>query len=86
MANKIILIREGVISSWAKDGFTFGMLAALPIINHRFAGGSGWIYFCIALSWLIIVLSRASGVRKKAEMTPVEAKHWLDENFPEYRA
>ena len=85
MSNKVILIREGVLSSWAKDCFTLVILVALPIINHRFAGGSGWIYFCIAMSWLMIVFSRASGIRKKAEMTPLEAKRWLADNYPEPR-
>ena len=84
--DKIILLREGVLQSWLKDGFTFGMLSALPWFNHQYCGGSGWINMTIALMWIIVILGRASETRRKSEMTPAEAKAWLAEHYPDDRA
>ncbi len=80
---KIILLREGVLQSWLKDGFTLGMLAALPWFNHAYCGGSGWINMAIAFGWFFTVFARASGLRRKSEMTPAEARAWLDEHHPD---
>lgn len=82
MADKIIILREGVISSWLKDGFTIVMLAVLPWFNHAYAGGSGWIYAAISFGWFIAIISRASGMKAKATKTPAEARAWLEANHP----
>jgi hypothetical protein len=82
-AAKIILVRESVWKSWARDGFTFGWLAVLPWFNHTYGGGSGWIYCAIAFAWFITLVARASGQRAKMTMTPAEVRAWLDANHPE---
>lgn len=82
MADKIIILREGVISSWLKDSFTIVMLAVLPWFNHAYAGGSGWIYAAIGLGWFIAIISRASGMKAKATKTPSELRAWLDAVYP----
>lgn len=82
MAEKIILLREGVVSSWLKDSFTLAMLAGLPWFNHTYAGGSGWIYAAIAFAWFIALFSRASGTKARATKSPAELRAWLDEHHP----
>lgn len=81
--SKVILLREGVLQSWLRDGVSFGMLGALPWFNYTYCGGSGWINMAIAFAWFIAVLARASGERRKCEMTPTEAKAWLAVHYPD---
>lgn len=85
MADKIIIFRESVLTSWLRDGFTLGMLAVLPWFNHAYAGGSAWIYAAIAVAWFFSIFSRASGARAKAEMSPDQIRAWLDEKHPAIR-
>lgn len=82
MADKVILLREGVLKSWLSDTFTFAMLAGLPWLNHNYLGGSAWIYAAIAFAWFVSIIARASGLRSRSAMTPVEARAWLDQHYP----
>lgn len=78
MAEKIVILNQGTVSSIVSDGFTVVMLAVLPWFNHAFAGDSGWIYAAIAFAWFVAIISRASGVRAKNTMTLAEARAYLD--------
>lgn len=83
---KIILMRENFLQSWLRDSFTILMLAGLPWFNYEYCGGSGWINAAIAFAWFVSILARASGDRRKAEMTPAEAKTWLADRYPDVGA
>jgi hypothetical protein len=82
MSEKLIIMREGLLASLAKDAITFGSLMVLPWFNHAYGGGSGWIYAAIAFSWFVTIVARASGARKRATMSAAEARAWLDANYP----
>jgi hypothetical protein len=81
-SDRIVFLREGVIQSWLRDGFTLAMLAFLPWFNHVYCGGSGWINMTIAFMWFVSITARASDLRRKSEKTPAELRAWLDEHYP----
>ena len=82
MPDKIFLLKESVLKSWLRDGFTLAMLAGLPWLNHNYLGGSSWIYAAIAFAWFVSIISRASGMKAKNTMTPEQVRAWLDEHHP----
>jgi len=49
-----IVIREGVIHSWAKDVFTFVMLGGLFYLNAAYCGGSTVINLTIAICFILV--------------------------------
>ena len=73
---KVIIIREGVLRSWAKDGVTFGLFMFMLWFNTAYGGGSGWAYFAIAVGFV------AMAINHHTKMSPDEARKWLDDNFP----
>lgn len=85
-STKIIILREGVLQSWAKDAVTLGGLMALPWFNHNYGGGSAWIYAAIAILWIIGLPAKIFRLAGDNQKTPDEARAWLDEHYPASRA
>lgn len=73
---RFVIIREGVVQSWAKDGVTFGFLLLTIWFNATFAGDSAWIYAAAALAFV------AMGYNRQHQMTADEARLWIDQQFP----
>jgi hypothetical protein len=77
---EVIIIREGVLESWARDAVTFGALAGASYFINVYAGGSGWLNFTLAIAWFAWVAGR--GAAHRIKRSPAEARAWLDEHFP----
>lgn len=82
MEPKIILVREGLVSSILSDGLTLAILGFLPWANHTFSGGSAWIYAAIAIGWFVSIVSRANNMKAEGTMSPAQARAWLDQHYP----
>ena len=83
MSKPIIAVvdaREPVWKSWARDTYTFGVLAGTALVTNRLMPPSGWINFMVATLWLLWMLARSS--RHKIYKTADQARAWLDENYP----
>lgn len=77
MSEKVIIIREGLAESIAKDSFTFLMLTGLVFV--------GWLLESTALQWIgalmgfAAVCVKASGAQKRRTFTIEGARKRLDE-------
>ena len=77
MSEKVIIIRENLAESIAKDCFTFLMLAGLVAV--------GWLLDSTALQWIgslmgfSAVCVKASGARKRRTFDIAGARKRLDE-------
>jgi hypothetical protein len=81
---KVIMVRERVWESWAKDVISAACLIAMMWFNANYCGGSAWIYAVIAVVWFLWLLGKAS--KNLVKLTPAEARAWLDKHFPEEAA
>lgn len=77
MSEKVVIIRENLAESIAKDCFTFLMLAGLVFV--------GWLLDSTALQWIgslmgfAAVCVKASGAQKRRTFTIEGARKRLDE-------
>lgn len=77
MSEKVIIIRENLAESIAKDCFTFVMLTSLVFV--------GWLLDSTALQWIgslmgfAAVCVKASGAQKRRTFTIEGARKRLDE-------
>jgi hypothetical protein len=56
---EVIIIRESVLVSWAKDVFTWGCLFAMYWLNHKYLGGAWVVDVTTSFAVLIMALSIA---------------------------
>lgn len=78
--NTVIVVdgREGVITSWARDTFSFGGLVGSAIALNVLMPPSGWINAALAIAWILWMAGK--GASRRMRMTPDEARKWLDDN------
>lgn len=79
--NKIIMIRESVATSFIRDTYSFAVLAGTTLATNTLMPPSGWINCIIAVTWFLWMVGKAN--RHRLDMTPQEARQWLDVNFPQ---
>lgn len=82
LTKPVILLKEGVWQSWARDAGTFGSMASATAAIHFF-GGSGYLYGIMGVVWFSWIVSRSMMHGKRNERTPQEALKFLAEQYPE---
>lgn len=73
----VIILRESVIGSWAKDIVTFGMFVGTMYFNHKVLDGNGWIDAIM----LLLVIMWLSGLKSSQVFrgNRTDAVAWLQE-------
>lgn len=77
---QVVDAREAVWKSWARDTYSFGVLAGTAWLCNTQMPPSGWINALLVFLWFFWMISRAR--RHITHMTAEQARAWLDENYP----
>lgn len=70
---KVFIIRETVIGSWARDVFSFGVLFAMYWLNYRFLGASVIINITLSFGFYCGLMSLYGRTKNKSHYSIDEA-------------
>lgn len=75
--NEVVILRESVLASWAKDLVTFALFAGTMYFNHKVLSGNGWVDVLL----LLMVIFWLAGLQSSRAFrgTRAEAINWLQE-------
>lgn len=74
---EIIIMGEGLLESWLKDGFTLIGLFAMFYLNHTYTDGSWLIDLAILIFFFLILTAKRNKTRK--DLTLDETIKYLEE-------